>query len=524
MNKKKNPDEKPTINITKDYSIEFEPVAKNAFAQFIRDKRKEYNEDNGEEITTKDLGTMLGINYEMFRKILNQEKPTKKRDCIIAICVALQLLPGEIDEALGLYQYMPALDKYNPRDGFIIAQITGNNGITVKELNNRLMQRGFPGLDIQDKRGGKTKSGDSVPVDLPFKVMKMRVRTPIDADYYYGDPYNSLCTTYDPSHYRSTGDMILGDPRRKKYIQLTATTDGYRSAKVIKDEPMSTPFESLDETGDYKNYFIELENAISIEKHRLLDILNDTRNYQKRTSAIFSDDSICIFTEQFNNVIPEMNEYYILTLSAGHYKLYVYDQSAFMFWYLSKESYSSYFGNNYPEPKETFESIEELEALISASKNSDESIHFHIRRNAFRRLMPDVDDLYQKIKEGKGGRSRFAPIIGPHRDEIIARFKDHRPDEKVWVHVSTAADIHSYRADYATRMYRMHAREYDDIPYDKINPKTGIKYKSEVYYCRGDEKGRRLDRKAMLIASKALGHNRVDVIAGHYLRGLQIWR
>ena len=337
----------------------------------------------------------------MFRKILNQEKPTKKRDCIIAICVALQLLPGEIDEALVRYQYMPTLDENNPRDGFIIAQIKGSKGITVKELNNRLLQRGFPGLDIQDGRSGKTKSKDSVPVDLPFKVMEMKVRTPIDTDYYYGDPYNSLCTTYDPSRCRSTGDMILGDPRRKKYIHLIATTDGYRSAKVIKDEPLPTPFESLDETGDYKNYFIKLENAINIEKHRLLDILNDTRNYQKRTSAIFSGDSICIFTEQFNYVIPELNEYYVLTLSAGHYKLYVYDQSAFMFWYLSKESYSSYFGSNYPEPKETFESIEELEALINANINSDESTLFRIRRNAFKRLMPDVDDLYQKIKEGK---------------------------------------------------------------------------------------------------------------------------
>ena len=93
-----------TINITKDYAVDYEPVDKNAFAKFIREKRKEYNDDNGEELSTNDLGKMIGIKYEMFRKILNQEKPTKKRDCIIAICVALQLLPGEIDEALGLYQ------------------------------------------------------------------------------------------------------------------------------------------------------------------------------------------------------------------------------------------------------------------------------------------------------------------------------------------------------------------------------------------------------------------------------------
>ena len=40
----------------------------------------------------------------------------------------------------------------------------------------------------------------------------------------------------------------------------------------------------------------------------------------------------------------------------------------------------------------------------------------------------------------------------------------------------------------------------------------------EIYCCRGDLAGVWYDRKAMLIASRNLGHNRVDVIAGHYLR------
>ena len=144
--------------------------------------------------------------------------------------------------------------------------------------------------------------------------------------------------------------------------------------------------------------------------------------------------------------------------------------------------------------------------------------HLHALEDAFK-TFPN-EEYFIHHRKDKGGRSRFAPIIGPHREEIIARFKDRQPDEKVWEHVSTGADVHSYRADYANRVYRMHTREYDDIPYDRVNPQTGIKYKSEVYYCRGDEKGRRLDRRAMRIASKALGHNRVDVIAGHYLRGL----
>ena len=161
---------------------------------------------------------------------------------------------------------------------------------------------------------------------------------------------------------------------------------------------------------------------------------------------------------------------------------------------------------------------EEMNSLMVQNSAARDNAHLHALEDALK-TFPD-EDFFIHHRKDKGGKSRFAPIIGPHRDEIIARFKDHRLDEKVWVHVSTAADIHSYRADYATRMYRMHARKYDDIPYDRINSKTGHQYKSEVYYCRGDKKGRHLDRNAMLIASKALGHNRVDVISGHYLRGL----
>ena len=160
----------------------------------------------------------------------------------------------------------------------------------------------------------------------------------------------------------------------------------------------------------------------------------------------------------------------------------------------------------------------EISSLLRQNSATRDQAHLHALQDALD-TFPEEDHFIHHRKD-KGGRARFAPIIGPHRDEIIARFKDRQPDEKVWQHVNSNADIHSYRADYATRLYRTYARDYDDIPYDKVHPNTNIKYKSEVYYCRGDEKGRRLDRKAMLIASKALGHNRVDVIASNYLRGL----
>ncbi len=77
-----------------------------SFSQFIKVKRKlEKGPSGRKNITTRELAARLDIDYEMFRKILNMNKPTKKRDCIIAICAALRLNSEEADKALLLYQY-----------------------------------------------------------------------------------------------------------------------------------------------------------------------------------------------------------------------------------------------------------------------------------------------------------------------------------------------------------------------------------------------------------------------------------
>lgn len=127
---------------------------------------------------------------------------------------------------------------------------------------------------------------------------------------------------------------------------------------------------------------------------------------------------------------------------------------------------------------------------------------------------------------GKGGRVRVAPVVGT-ADEIgralafLARL-----DGRQKIH--SAADIHGYRAEYAQRVYSMHARPLDTlrgkrIDYTAITGKEGAHgriYKSALYVCRGDQSGRTYDRAAMIAASKALGHNRESVVGEHYLYGL----
>lgn len=116
----------------------------------------------------------------------------------------------------------------------------------------------------------------------------------------------------------------------------------------------------------------------------------------------------------------------------------------------------------------------------------------------------------------KGGRLRESPII--HNPELVVNMMKNAGAGKVFSKVPKAADIHGYRSDYATELYKMHARDVSTLSYDKVNKGTGRRYQSGVYICRGDQKGMRLDKAAMHIVTEALGHNRISVIAEHYLR------
>lgn len=159
--------------------------------------------------------------------------------------------------------------------------------------------------------------------------------------------------------------------------------------------------------------------------------------------------------------------------------------------------------------------VEFLERL--SKRNKSETKDLNALRDALAVFKEEQYFLHHR--GDKGGRSRYAPIIGEHKQEIIERMQHTRPGEKVWGRVNKNADIHSYRADYATEMYKQNAVDLDTIPYDGINAGTGHRYQTGVYVCKKDRAGTRFDRAAMRLCSKALGHNRINVVADNYLRG-----
>jgi len=134
-----------------------------------------------------------------------------------------------------------------------------------------------------------------------------------------------------------------------------------------------------------------------------------------------------------------------------------------------------------------------------------------LRRHEIKQLKPEnlgydqATGTYMLVGiKGKGGRLREAPILS---EKAVERMKNTPADQLVWSKIPSRADIHSYRADYCRAIYEQHARTINEIP------------KSHRYHCRGDLKGIIYDKRAMAVASRALGHNRISVIAGHYLYG-----
>ena len=163
----------------------------------------------------------------------------------------------------------------------------------------------------------------------------------------------------------------------------------------------------------------------------------------------------------------------------------------------------------------------QIEKEISRIESLQErSPHDEKRLEMLRDTRMFQEEYFTHVRSGKGGRERMSPIIGKNAEQIIERIRNTLPEEKVWQHVHKSADIHSYRAEYATAIYKAHARPIQEIPYDRVKPGTGIRYQSEVYTCRKDEAGKKLDKAAMLVCSKALGHNRISVVADNYIRNL----
>ena len=161
-----------------------------------------------------------------------------------------------------------------------------------------------------------------------------------------------------------------------------------------------------------------------------------------------------------------------------------------------------------------------LQKIPEAKRTAEENAWFRMCMDT-RVFLPDSFQYYIYVRNGKGGRKRLVPIIGDDKTikEITDRFQSAEPDRKIFPGgIPSNADIHNYRAEYASTLYRLTARDITDIPFDRVNKGNGNHFQSEVYCMRRDGKGIRCDKKALKLVSVALGHSRISVVASSYYR------
>ena len=150
--------------------------------------------------------------------------------------------------------------------------------------------------------------------------------------------------------------------------------------------------------------------------------------------------------------------------------------------------------------------------------------HFSIDKN---------DVMWVSIKGSKGGRDRIAPVLPCYRQFVEDYIKNKDEDKRLFPKISRAADIHSYRGEYATELYKTikgdnelkekilqkypQRHEYKTVRDRESGERITYEITSKYFTTRGENR-QTFERDNLYAVSQALGHNRIDIVVSHYLR------
>lgn len=407
----------PIDSWSSDYTYEIDDWRSQKFSDFIKKRRIKLKGSDGKPLSTEELSEKIGIDYELFRKIINKRKPTKNRDCIIAICALLHINSDETDMALYLYRRMIPLNPRDKRDAYLITILDnqGKKNWDIEKINYNLSIAGYDPLDIISHR---KKRKFEKPIS-PYEKLRESVECEAESMIIrYGVQFKSLSTEYLPNIYSIVAKVELFDKEKSRLLCLQATERGgfilytyfvtekkdengrrFFTDRPLSPEEVNLPFfkyyENLDSVPDLQPYSIELQKMVKDENDKILGYLNDTRNYYERISAKVIKGSLCIFFEKYNYDIPELNEYYFLVYYKGKHHLQVSKRSRFMRYYLADE-YETYYPECSTEVSESYGSVDEIETKIKAD-NKNKYLYWN-RLSAYEKMKLRVEELHEKLK------------------------------------------------------------------------------------------------------------------------------
>ncbi|MBO0783403.1 MAG: hypothetical protein J2P37_31715 [Ktedonobacteraceae bacterium] len=102
------------------------------------------------------------------------------------------------------------------------------------------------------------------------------------------------------------------------------------------------------------------------------------------------------------------------------------------------------------------------------------------------------------VRHGKGGKDREVAVFPGREEAVLSQIAGRDPHEHVFPRLSGLLDIHSYRRQFAQELYEYCSGRTLPPQKDRLQSAD-------------------LDQDAALYVSRCLGHNRPDIIFGHYL-------
>ena len=333
----------------------------------IRDLRNKYYDCEVRRFNRSTLAGILGMDVSTLTKIINQTQATRKRDVIIAICVALQMTESETNLALNLYPMAP-LNPYNLRDLVIIQAL--HDKLAVNTLNVVLSNHKMPTLNLLR---GDSKS-ELCSYYYPYSSTSYKEDSPKITPYCVDAECSdiSLHERYHPDKYNYISEMIVrskADPSEQYRIELDGGSaydifqltgdgdkhlysDNYFHQKYHDTQPCDNP-DLLTEVTKLKEYTERKARYV----HQMC---GDTRYYGRRLSADNDHGQLVIYGESFGYDAPELCEYYQIEVSSAQCVFTVSDTSRFMRKYLGEAEWLRLYGNPISPPSFRFTSLSEI--------------------------------------------------------------------------------------------------------------------------------------------------------------------
>ena len=372
--------------------------------------RKSIQETNRNtlQITRDELSNLMGIKWTTLHKVLNgSRKDGATRDYIIAVCSQLCLDEKETNEALNLYGF-PVLvgntfsddeiESYFKRDDLLIQILYDikNQRDSINDINNKLISNNLEELNIPGRKDvDKNKSN--------YQILKQENKLIVSSNYF--DQYSSLETIYSIDTYKCESWMVIQNKDNNKKYKLEYRNNYDYSLWNIKDDVIEDvsvqKFNSPSESSEFKIYFSMLKSSNKISLRKLNEKINDTKNYQCRCSASFENNKVNFFSETFNYLLPELDEYFFVLYSDGKYEYVLSKNSMFLKYSLKKSKYLKEFKKFNPKIEFKTDNINDIKNLYLKYSSVNHDIGDYIVNNVvaqFESLKETVDKLISDIK------------------------------------------------------------------------------------------------------------------------------